>query len=633
MQMQVVKVLVAMSFFWILLATKLFASVGVSLLLERSDISMQEEIELQVVVEGNENLSAPPEILNRQNFNIQEQGTSSQVSIVNGATSVQKIFSYALSATKEGKFTLGPAKVTANGKVLLSNTIVVKVHSSGSGNASPSAQVPGQDQAQANSEEDAGGNANGFYVEAVVNNSSPYLGEQIIYTFRFARREQIANGQLGLPDFNGFSKEPLGEQREYEKVINGQSWRITEIDFALFPMKSGDLAIAPARLITEVMVRGGGRRGGVFPPSPFGRFFEDDPFFAAGGARLKRIQLLSKGINVKVRALPEAGKGLEFSGVVGDVQLKAELSKSNLKVGESATLTYTIISRSKLSEFSLPELTAVDATTGQQNFKFYDDKPTTEQRPTESGLLYQKTLKKAVVPLREGTLQIPPLKLQYFDPTSNSYHYKEAQGFTLQVAPGDGEQTKYVPSNSDDPMNLNAKKKEVQLLGQDLAPIIHGREILTSDKLSYGEQIVLLLLYTLMPLFYLGTRFWKNRRDERMEDEDYLRKECAYKSFKSGMGKIPEGSKHYVADIAKCLREYLWHKLSLPGPGFTAAEVSMLLPRTMLSEALILEIKELLEYCDFAQYGGDADKLSSKQKKEIRDRVFAIIKSLEKTIK
>jgi hypothetical protein len=283
-----------------------FAGMTISLQLDKTEFTTSEEVELQVVVEGTEGLASPPEILNRHNFQIQDQGSSSQISIINGVTTVRKVFSYALYGLKEGQFTLGPAKAVANGVSIVSEPVQVTVRKGG-GSLPPNQQKsgPGVNQG-ANPGPDVDGSNernNGFYVEGVVDNQTPYLGQQIVYTFRFLRRVQIANGQLSLPEFTSFIKEPMGEQKEYDKQINGQVWRVTEIQVALYPTTVGTTLLQPATLITEVIVRE--PRGGGGPGGLLGRMFDEDPFFGGGMGRSKRMRLQSNPLTNTDKNLPE----------------------------------------------------------------------------------------------------------------------------------------------------------------------------------------------------------------------------------------------------------------------------------------------------------------------------------------
>ena len=57
-----------------------------------------------------------------------------------------------------------------------------------------------------------------------------------------------------IPDFNGFWKEQLGEQRNYEKIINGLAWQIMEVKYALFPLRVGKLIIPKTTLFAQILV-------------------------------------------------------------------------------------------------------------------------------------------------------------------------------------------------------------------------------------------------------------------------------------------------------------------------------------------------------------------------------------------
>ncbi|MBF0207725.1 MAG: protein BatD [Oligoflexia bacterium] len=665
--------------------------ISLSLEAERTEISKEEELSVQVVVEGAQDLDSTPVIQNTRDVVIQEGGTSSQISIIGGVTSAKKIFSYSVFPKKSGTITIGPAKLEIHGKSFVSNALTLQVSASASAGAAGAAggSAAAQQQSDDGGEEGGGTAAavtpqSQYYVDASVDNPRPYVGEQIIYTFRFYRRVQTANGQLSFPEFKGLWKESLAtsnnsrdQQRDYETTINGQRWLVTEIKFALFPMSEGSLVIDPTALLADVYVqerrqlgRGGGPGGSLF-----GRFFDDEDlggFFGRMGgglARLKRVRLQTKAINLQVRALPDngkpAGSGIKFSGIVGNAKISSEMSKTELRVGESTTLTIRVTTNGRLSELATTELNNLAQGQGS-NFKIYDDKPTVESRPTAKGLVVTKIIKKAIVPLREGSLEIPPIKFYYFDPKSETYQVLETKKFTLQVAAGN-EQSKYVSgagqhaeaggtastgaaSAAGSSMGTAAGtagsgggigeqsslKREVKLLAQDLMPIIHNQEILKNDKLRPLELAFLLIVILLSPLGYFGPLWLRRRQELYSGDEKYRRKERAFKEFKSNFQKLSITNNTAISPLAatcaKLLREYLSDKLGFGGPGFTPNEVVELLSNrsSSISAQLISEVRVFLDYCDTVQYGGGGINFTLQQKKQLKERLSNIVRQFEK---
>jgi hypothetical protein len=92
-----------------------------------------------------------------------------------------------------------------------------------------------------------------FYIEASVDNPTPFVGQQIIYTIRvYAADDQSDESPLyEPPDFEGFWRvdiEPFPFTQSPQQV-NGRAYIVSEIRTALYPTLSGDLTITPANVI------------------------------------------------------------------------------------------------------------------------------------------------------------------------------------------------------------------------------------------------------------------------------------------------------------------------------------------------------------------------------------------------
>ncbi|MCB0309272.1 MAG: BatD family protein, partial [Bdellovibrionales bacterium] len=234
----------------ILIATVLMGFVGtvfsqsVTLSVDQNTITLGESLSLQVKVAGSRD-STEPVISNMDNFEIESSGTSSQIQIINGTTTVSKVFQYMATPKKEGVFQIGPAVIEVSGVKFQSRAVNITV------SKSPTHQKDAP-----------------YRVKAFVDNSSPFVHEQIVYVFQFLTRVQLANAKLDAPKFSDFWKEDLGKEREYQMTDQGISWSVTEVRYALFPNRAGILKIEPTVLSAAVVIRSNRQ-------SLFDSFFDD----------------------------------------------------------------------------------------------------------------------------------------------------------------------------------------------------------------------------------------------------------------------------------------------------------------------------------------------------------------------
>lgn len=525
------------------------------------NISMQEGTSLQITINGSRSASEP-QIENIDDFEIQSQGTSSQLQIINGAMTSSTTYSYLLYPKKSGTFVIGPSKVDVDGKILTSEQIQITV----TGTAQRvDATTP-------------------YSLSAEVSNIQPFINEALVYTLKFQRRTPVAQAQLQMPEFDGFWHEELGKQVEYEKIVNGVAWTISELKIALFPLAPGTKNIQPARL--RGLALSASRRS----RSAFDSFF-NDPFFG-GQSQSKEIRLATQPIDLSVKTLPPYNGPHVFSGLVGSFEIQAEIGKSDLKVGDSVTLTVKISGQGHLRNFSLPEI-------NWPNVKVYDDQPTFTLKTLGAKLLATKIFKKALVPTQAGTLILPPITLTYFDPLSNSYQKAQSQEFHLNVQPGETSNPTLVGSDQ----QPQQQPKAIKVVGDDIMPI-RTTVGWTEKNLNPLENKIILLAAALMILSYLlGLVFQRQRRLD-IVNRDQIRSRNALRRLQTQLRSLRNQPTY--ENVIDSFRGYLGDRLRIDGRSLTSADIPKKLsgvsPKTLENTIYFMQL------CETGQYGGSAQQ-------------------------
>ena len=555
--------------------------VSVQMTVNQNEVSESDPVSLLVTVKGAGN-SGPPQISNlKGNFDVDEQGTSSQIQIKNGVKSVSKISRFLLYPNKPGNFQIGPARVKINGKTYKSNTINIKV-----------SRARGAENKKSR-----------YFVKADVSQKRPYLNEQIEYTFEFYTKTKVGDAQLSLPGFKEFWKEETQKQQKKEKMINGVSWSVIEVKLALFPTRLGEIMVNPATLTADFVVGSGHSRNSIF----------DDPFFGRLRQK-KRVRLKSNAILLNVRDVPAAGKPKNFSGLVGAFSISSNLSKNQLSVGDSATLTVAISGDGNLRDARLPEVS-------WENIRIYEDEPKMDLDVSAGRLKGVKTFKLALVPEKEGLYTLSPIQLNYFDPKARQYKTLNTTELAMNVQPGDPEKLSHLTGE------LAQKKKTIQVLGSDITPIKQDLTILSGETITASLKATLLSLTISLFLVHGFLILFVRRKARLHSDKGYLKREKAYANFKSNVKKISGASSAHEASSI-LLRNYLGDKLGFDGQALTSADVERKLGG-VVHQKLISEIKEFLEKCELGQYGGTLIENSD----DISETVLAIGKKFEKEMK
>ena len=418
---------------------------------------------LSVTVEGAQR--AQPQLPDLSAFQVYSLGQQSQINLSQGRRSVNSVYRYALVPRQTGTFTIGAAKVEIAGRVYESRSFTVRILEA--------AATPRESEA--------------LFLTARVSNEQPYVGEQVIYTWRFFRRVQVEDAQLLSPmEFEGFLVENLGEVREYKTTRGGQEYVVSEIRKALFPQEEGRLTVGGTEVHCRVRVRG--RRSTSF--------FDD----FLGRTRTEARTLRSAPIEVDVRPLPAAPRG--FTGLVGDFKIRGRLAKRELQVGESATWKLTVSGTGNVPMIGEPPLPDLS------RFKIYDDKPTSSIERSGSRLSGSRSYTKALVPLVAGELTVPAVQLTYFDPAAGSYRTASTAPIALMVHPSEGKEELWLTES----IAPTTGKVAVRILADDILPIYKDLDAVATTPFGYRADAGWLAGLLAPPFTFFGLLVVARRR-------------------------------------------------------------------------------------------------------------------------
>jgi hypothetical protein len=546
----------------------------------RTEATIQDQLLLTLTVSGSQ--EAIPRLPELPDFEVYSGSRSSQMQIANGRTSVNVSYSYSLVPKKTGNLLIGPATVEIDGRSYSSQPIRVRI-------------VEASQEPQENRE---------VFVTAKVSTTQPYVGQQVIYTWRFYRRVQVGDAQLDQQTFDGVLVEDLGEAKTYQATVNGLQYAVYEIRKALFPQERGPVTVPASRLNLQILKRSR-RRGSIF-----------DEVFGNTVAETKVLR--TEPIELQVRPLPAAPPG--FSGLVGSFSLKAAVSKTELTVGESATLTLTVSgdgNAQMIAEPPLPDL---------PQFKIYVDKASGGLDRGDNGLSGRRIYRKALLPLTAGELTVPALTLTYFDPDSGSYRASATAPITFTVAPGSGEEELgYTEGRAP-----TTGKVAVRILADDILPLHRGLDALRRPSLGQRWSPLLIVLLLLPALCYLVLALLQRRRSRFAADGSLRRRVEARKKARKALAALPQAANaQAVAQQASlCLRRYIGDKVGLEGSALTPAEAADALSQRRVGEDLVERCRTLLDRLEAAQYGGGTTTVA-----DLAAEISSLIQDLEKSLR
>lgn len=327
-----------------------------------------------------------------EDFDVLSQTQSSSTSIVNNVTTKQVDLYVTIMPKVTGQFTL-KANISYAGQDYETNTLEVTVTESGDGESQSTPDL---------------------FVETTVSHEEAYLGEKLVVTYTLYSRESVDGyGFTNYTAIDGMiAKDTPTDQLKTEYVyIEGNRYIMYEVkQLIIDPMKTGTFTIPSFNLQVNVLTDSG--MGGFFG----GLLQSTTP---------KYLQTEEKELIVK--PLPEEGKPDNFSGIVGELTLNSNYSRNEVNYGDSLALQIDISGSCNLD--GITNITG----NGITGFTVYETLKNTVES-VESGQYHiQKTYEEIFVPEETGVLEVPPISISYFNPSSGKYEMAEIPAATINV--------------------------------------------------------------------------------------------------------------------------------------------------------------------------------------------------------
>jgi tetratricopeptide (TPR) repeat protein len=561
-------------------------AITVSATIDPPRFAVGESADLAVAVEGTQGAAAP-QIASTGGLSITYVGPATQMSFVNGRVSSSITHHYTVVGTKPGRYAIGPISVDADGKRYDAGTVAVELLAGA---------------AAAGTEAGSGGEQ--LALELSLPKTEAYVRERIPLELRLlVGSVRVTDAQRPQVPGDGFSLEgfPDPTQRR-EQTANGPR-QVVEFRTMLTPLKAGPLTVGPATMAMSLVVQNRRNRG------LFGGFFDE----------ARPLQLQSQPITLTVLPLPAEGRPADFSGAVGRFTFDVTAAPTDVAAGDPVTVKMVVRGDGSLEGLGAPAIQAGD------RLRVYP--PQAAQATQDAG---ERAFEQVVIPLREGTVTVPPVRFSFFDPAARAYRTVTPPPIALTVRPS--AQANATPEIFGAHPAPAPTVERPETLGRDIVFIKDAPGTLTPIGARPYRSIVWWLVQ-LLPVGLWATAVSYARRHRRLTDDvRYARFTRAGRAARSaladaraalGRGELAGG--HDV--VAGAVRDYLAAKLDLP-PG-TIAEAAPPRLRAAGVDGVVAErVADFFAGCEasrFAPGGGSTDDLA-----RTIERAEQIVRSLER---
>jgi hypothetical protein len=431
--------------------------------IDKDTMTMGDTFQLSIQVSDDVSAAIPDVTLLEKNFDILSSGKSTQVLMVQGRTLSQVIWTFVLSPKITGDYEIPSIKIGNEA----SNPMMIHVNKA----------AINTDANQQNAH---------VFMKAMILPTSPYVQSRGLYKLFIYYDRKIENPQLTEPQSDNATFIHLGEDKNYPKELEGKSYEVFEVSFAIFPQKEGDL-----RIMSPV----------------FSGYITQNEFHYPESFKIK-----ANDIQVPIQGVPSEAKG-HWWLPARNVSLKAEWSApvNRLKVGEPVTRTIFIKAQDVLSH-QLPALMPESLA----DFTIYPDKPIIDTAMNGHTLYATRLEKAAFIPQKSGDYYFPAIKVYWWDIDKNTLKMSEIPAESVHVIAGSAA-IKNDNTLTKTPLLLKKKSTELYPSRTSSLPIFLSLKTALKDPWFWGFIFIFMLSFIYIFYHFLFQKILRKKKTSKKE--------------------------------------------------------------------------------------------------------------------
>ncbi|MEQ3652097.1 MAG: BatD family protein [Glaciecola sp.] len=372
--------------------------------LDKNPILVDEAVQLIVSAQGSPSSNELDLSILEKDFRLSNTSVSQSTRSVNFVTTKTTTWVTQLFPRSTGKFTI-PA-ITVDGKTSKPIELIVMPIGSSQGST-----------------------PRDFFIRSDVDMDEVYLQQQVKYTTKLYMRKNIQRGSIQGPELENAIIKQIGEDKEYEDLVNGVQYRVIERTYAIIPQQSGAFTVS----------------GTVFQ----GEALTDSRQSFGFISRTKPINRSSNAIQLTVLPIPQSYTEHWLPSEFVTLNEEWQGSTDQFVVGQPITRTITLTAAGLVEE-QLPDITGIYP----PDFKTYPDQANTAT-VDRNGILYaQRIHSEAIIPNRPGTFVLGEVVVPWFNIVTKQTEYAKLPARSIQV------QAATTSSSSIEPIQAENKKPD-----------------------------------------------------------------------------------------------------------------------------------------------------------------------------
>lgn len=531
------------------------------------------------------------------------KGYSVQTQNINGKQSQQSqsTFTYTVRAAREGSIPVPQAAAVVNGQQIHSGDVKIEVLA-GAASQPKTQSAAGQPVAE---ESAAQSPAPATFLIMEVSKDNVVIGQPVTAVIKLYTNENIYSFEdYRGPAFDGFKIQSADSPSRWSfqrELYDGKIYESTTIcEYVVIPQSTGKVEIAPAELIYLEAV----------PVS--------DRLF--GHMDLVRHKVATDPVTLNVKSLPSSRPD-SFAGGVGTFTASAYLNNDNLKTHDYASLSVKVSGTGNLNMLTVPKVAFPD------HMEVYE--PTTTSNMASDGISGSFVYEYPFIPRTAGDYEIGPIDYTYYDTDRNKFVTITIPAIAVSVAQGtepEAAATTWYSSSRSKVATQNMDIRHIDTKSADLEPkgdFFVGSTLFWVFSLLFCiAAFIIWFLFRKMAARNADVAGMKHRKATKM---------ALKRLRKAGDLLKKDQSAAFYEELHNALLGYVSDKLNMPVAELSKERISEVLLGNGVSEAVVGELVEILDSCEFARYAPSAANQAMTSDYEKAVEVISSIDSNMKT--
>jgi len=305
---------------------------------------------------------------------------------------------------------------------------------------------------------------------------------------------------------------------------------------------------------------------------------------------LKSVFAVGSAETVEVVPPPEENRPDSYIGAIGTwMHGKASLNNQTCNVGEPLKFSIDLSGDFRKDIVFVPELSAQTNLT--ENFRVYDE--TAKNKQTKDGRQFSWTIR----PLKDGTLEIPPIKLSYFNVSKDDYETIETDPIPVRAIKNQEADESLVIMTSTNKIQLDSSIDVESIQITDVQPTaITMSPNGSNDVQVYGRKIYL-YMFMAGPVIFILTLLSRILILQIIYNSSTYKQRKALNIFQSSISNVEKTAKRDPQEASellyKAIQNFFGNKYDKSIEGLTPMDIQNILSSE--SVEVLEKTKDIIE--------------------------------------